>query len=82
MSSEIWSCRVDSRKALKLFLKKISFLQVDLDIKYTMLNVGQVINGMTRGSYIPTDSVKSGGDCSNLVHSIGTGAYIDSDKTI
>ena len=37
---------------------------------------------MTWGSYIPTDSVKSeDDDCSSLVHNIGTGAYVDSDKT-
>jgi len=36
---------------------------------------------MTRGSCIPTDSVKSGDDCSSLVHKIGTGVYIDSNKT-
>ena len=36
---------------------------------------------MTRESCIPTDSVKSDNDYSNIVHSIGTGAYIDSDKT-
>ena len=45
------------------------------------LDVGKVVNYMTRGSCIPTDSVKSGDDSSSLVHSIGTGAYIDSDKT-
>ena len=36
---------------------------------------------MTRGSCIRTDSVKRGDDdCSSLVHNIGTGAYVDSDK--
>ena len=36
---------------------------------------------MTQGNYIPTDSMKSGDDYSNLVHNIGVGAYVDSDKT-
>jgi len=36
---------------------------------------------MTQGSCIPNDSVKSGDDCSNLAHNIGTGAYIGSFKT-
>ena len=42
--------------------------------------VGKVGDNMTRGSYIPTDSVKSGGDYSSLVHSIGTEAHIESDN--
>ena len=41
------------------------------------LDVGKVVDHMT---CIPTDSVKSDDDCSSLVHSIRTGAYIDSDK--
>ena len=44
------------------------------------LDVGKVVNCMTRVSYIPTDSVKSGDDCSSPVHNIRTEAYIDSDK--
>ena len=44
------------------------------------LDVGKVVDCMTQGSCIPTDSVKSGNDYSILVHSIETGAYIDSDK--
>jgi len=36
---------------------------------------------MTQGSCIPTDLVKSEDDCSSLIHNIGTGAYVDSDKT-
>ena len=44
------------------------------------LDVGKEIDCMTQGSCVPTDSVKSGADCSNLVYSIETGAYIDSDK--
>ena len=45
------------------------------------LFVGEVIDGKTRESCIPTDSVKSGDDCPILVYSTGIGAYIDSDKT-
>ena len=44
------------------------------------LNAGKVVNHITRKSCVPTDSVKSN-DYSSLVNSIGTGAYIDSDKT-
>ena len=45
------------------------------------LFVGKVVDSKTRGSCIPTDSVNSGDDCPILVHSIGIGEYIDSDKT-
>jgi len=45
------------------------------------LNVGQVVNSMTRGSCILTDSVKSGDDHPNLIHNTGVGAYTDSDNT-
>jgi len=45
------------------------------------LDVGKVFDHMTQGSCIHTDAVKSGDDCSSLVHSIGTGVYIDLDKT-
>ena len=47
---------------------------------YMNLFVGKVVEHNTRGSCIPTDSMKSGDDYSSLVHSIGTGACIDSDK--
>ena len=65
----------------KSFLQKNSLLQVDLDIEYTKLNVGQVVDSMTRGSCIPTDLVKSDDNHPNLIHNIGVGAYTDSDKT-
>ena len=45
------------------------------------LDVGKVVDNMTRGSSIPIDFVKNSDDYSSLVHSIGTGACIDSDKT-
>jgi len=37
------------------------------------VEVGKVFDHMTRGSCIPTDSVKSGDDYSSLVHNIWTG---------
>ena len=50
--------------------------------EYMKLNVGKLVDNKTRGSYIPTDSIKSGDDdYSNLVHNIRTGAYVDSNKT-
>ena len=45
------------------------------------LFVGKVVDSKTRGSFIPTDLVKSGDDCPILVHSTEIRAYIDSDKT-
>jgi len=41
-----------------------------------------VVDNMTRENCIPIDSVKSGGDCSSLVHNIGNGAFIDSIRPI
>jgi len=47
-------------------------------------DVGKIVNGvvdnMTRGRCIPTDSMKSGDNYSNL-HNFGNGDYIESDKT-
>ena len=40
-----------------------------------------MVDRLTKVSCILTDSMKSGGDCSCLVHNIRTEAYIDSDKT-
>ena len=45
------------------------------------LDVGKLVNHMTQGSCIPTDSMKSADNYSSLIHSIGTRLYIDSDKT-
>ena len=36
---------------------------------------------MIQGNYISIDSVKSSVDCYSLIHNIGIGACIDSDKT-
>ena len=44
------------------------------------LNVGIVVDNMTRGNCIPINSMRSSDDCYSLVHNIGTGAYIESDK--
>jgi len=45
-------------------------------------NVGKVVDHMTQGNCILTDSVKSGvNDYLSLIHSIETGAYVDLDKT-
>jgi len=50
-------------------------------MEYMNLFVGKVIDSKTRGSCIPTDSMKSDGHCPILIHSTGIGAYIESDKT-
>ena len=63
------------------FLSQLILLMVVQEKGYMKLNVGKVVDNMTRGSCIPIDSVKSNDDCSSLVHSIRTGACIDSDKT-
>jgi len=49
--------------------------------EYMKLGIGTVVDNMTQGSYIPIGFVKSSDDYSSLVHSIGIGACIDSDKT-
>ena len=49
--------------------------------EYMKLHVSKVVDNMTLGSCIPVDSMKSSDDYSSLIHSIGTGACIDSDKT-
>ena len=72
---------VDSRKALKVFCKEDSLLQVDFGMDYMKQFVGKVVDSKTQGSCIPTDSVKSSDDCPILVHNTGIRAYIDSDKT-
>ena len=54
---------------------------VDREKEYMKLDVGKVIDYMIQGSCIPSDSVKSGDNCSSLIHNIRIGAYIDSDKT-
>ena len=50
-------------------------------MEYMKLFIGKVVDSKTRGSYIPTNSVKSDDDCPILIHSIEIGAYIESDKT-
>ena len=46
------------------------------------LDVGKVTDHMTRGSCIPTDSLKNEDNCSSLARNIRTRAYVDSDKAI
>ena len=45
------------------------------------LDVGKVVDNMTRGSCVRIDSMKSSDDYSSLFHSTRTGTCIDSDKT-
>jgi len=45
------------------------------------MNIGKMVDKMTWGSCIPTDSLKSGDNDFSLVHNIRIGAYIDSNKT-
>ena len=63
------------------FLTRIFFQMVVMKKEYMKLNVRKEVNFMTRGNCNPTDSVKSCDDYSNLVHNIGTRAYVDLDKT-
>ena len=62
------------------FPSQLVLLMVIQDKEYMKLDVGKVVDHMTQKSCIPTNSVKSG-DYSSLVHSIRTGAHIESDKT-
>ena len=45
------------------------------------LNIGKVVDHMTRGSCIPIDSVQSRDDYSDFVHNIEIGACVELDKT-
>ena len=65
-------------KLLESFQNQI-FFSVDCSRKEEA-DVSKVVDKITRGSFIPTDSMKSGDDYSNLVHNIGAGAYFGSDK--
>ena len=62
------------------FFSQLILLMVVRKKEYMKLNVGKMVDNMTRGSCIPIDSVKSSDDNSSLVHSIGTRTCIDSDK--
>ena len=59
------------------FLSLLVLLMVVRGKEYMKLDVGKVFDHNTRGSCIPTDSVKNGDDYFSLVHSIGTGAHIE-----
>jgi len=55
---------------------------VVFDKEYMKLVVGKVIDHITQGSFFHTDLAKRGDDdCFSIIHNIGTGAYVDSDKT-
>jgi len=70
------------KEGLKKIFSKEDFSSIgSSSYEYIKLFVGKVINSKTRGSCIPTDSVKSGDDYPILIHYTGIGAYIDSDKT-
>ena len=45
------------------------------------MNIGKMVDKMTQGSCIPTDSLKSRDDYSNPYDNFGTGKYIELDKT-
>ena len=60
---------------------QLIFLMVVREKEYMKLDVGKVVDNMTRESCIPIDSMRSSDDYSSLVRSIGTGVCIDSDKT-
>ena len=63
------------------FFSQLILLMIAQEKDYMKLGVGKVVDNMTQGNCTPIDSVKSSDDSFSLVHSIGTGAYIDSDKT-
>ena len=60
-------------RLLSSFPSQLVLLLVVREKRYMKLDVSKIFDHMTQGSYIPTDSVKSGDDCSSLVHSIRTG---------
>ena len=77
--SSLLDFEVVTRVHLRLpssFFRQLVLLMVE---EYMKLDVGKVIDHMTRESCIPTDYVKSGNDYSSLIHSIGTRAQIESD---
>ena len=64
------------------FPSQLVLLMVVRGKEYMKLDVGKVVDYNTQESCIPINSVKSGDDYFSLVHRVGTGAYINSDKTI
>ena len=50
-------------------------------MEHMKLFVSKVVDSKNRGSFIPTDSMKSHDDYLNFVHNTGIGAYIASDMT-
>ena len=52
-SAMICNCRVDSRKASKVFSKEDFSSQVGLGTEYMKLFVGKIVDNKTRGSVSP-----------------------------
>ena len=63
------------------FPSQLVLLMAVREKEYMKLDVAKVVDYIIQGSCIPTDYVKSSDDCSSLIHSIETWAYIDSKKT-
>ena len=63
------------------FPSQLILLMVVREKEYMKMDIGRVVDNMTRASCIPIDSVKRSDDYSSHVHSIGTGACNDSGKT-
>ena len=80
MSHHILTLSFGLIQGFKIFSKSNFPLLVILEKKDMKLNVGKMVDYMTRGSCIPTDSMMSGDDYSNLVHNTGIGVYVESDK--
>jgi len=74
-----WNCHWGSSNASVLFSRS-DFSLSGFRKEVYELNVGKVVGNMTRGRYIPTVSVRSEHDCSSLVHNIGPGSYVESNK--
>ena len=63
------------------FPNQLVLLMVVREKEYMKLDVGKVVDHMTRESYVTIDSVKNG-DYSSLVHIIGTGHILSRIKPI
>ena len=55
------------------FPSQLVLLLIVREKEYMKQDVGKMVDFMTRESCIPTDSMKSGDDCSSPVHNIRTG---------
>ena len=61
---------------------QLVLLLVVQEKEYMKLDVGKVNDHMTRGSYIPIDSVKSGDDCFSLFIELGLGHILNRIRSI